>query len=116
MINVSCTSDYMNAYGALTAYVNSNPNNPVQGMLRYQNGRLEVFDGSGWIMMNMNVTVGLDAQGELAIAWVLERMAQERKWAELARTHPAVADAIRARDQAEQALSVVSRLCGELET
>jgi hypothetical protein len=116
MINVSCTSAYMNAYGAPTAYVNGNPNNPVQGMLRYQNSRLEVFDGSGWIMMNMNVTVGLDAQGESAITWALERMAQERKWAELARTHPAVADAIRARDQAEQALSVVSRLCGELET
>jgi hypothetical protein len=116
MINVSCTSAYMNAYGAPTAYVSSNPNNPVQGMLRYQNGHLEVFDGSGWIMMNMNVTVGLDAQGESAITWALERMAQERKWAELARTHPAVADAIRARDQAEQALSVVSRLCGELET
>jgi hypothetical protein len=116
MINVSCTSDYMNAYGAPTAYVNSNPNNPVQGMLRYQNSRLEVFDGSGWIMMNMNVTVGLDAQGESAITWALERMAQERKWTEMARTHPAVADAIRARDQAEQALSVVSRLCGELET
>ena len=116
MINVACTSRYMNAYGGPTAYVNSNPNNPVQGMLRYQNGRLEVFDGSGWIMMNMNVTVGLDAQGESAITWALERMAQERKWAELARTHPAVADAMAARDQAEQALSVVSRLCGELET
>jgi hypothetical protein len=116
MINVSCTSAYMNAYGAPTAYVNSNPNNPVQGMLRYQNSRLEVFDGSGWIMMNMNVTVGLDAQGESAIAWALERMKQEQRWAELAKTHPAVKDAIRARDKAEQALSVVSRLCGELET
>ena len=116
MINVACTSRYMNAYGGPTAYVNSNPNNPVQGMLRYQNSRLEVFDGSGWIMMNMNVTVGLDAQGESAIAWALERMKQEQRWAELAKTHPAVKDAIRARDKAEQALSVVSRLCGELET
>jgi hypothetical protein len=116
MINVSCTSAYMNAYGAPTAYVNSNPNNPVQGMLRYQNSRLEVFDGSGWIMMNMNVTVGLDAQGESAITWALERMAQERKWAELSQSHPAVADAMAARDQAEAALSMVAKLCGELET
>lgn len=116
MINVSCTSAYMNAFGAPTTYVSSNPNNPVQGMLRYQNGSMEVFDGSGWISMNMNVTVGLDAEGESAITWALERMAQERKWAKLALTHPAVADAIRARDQAEQALAVVSRLCGELET
>ena len=116
MINVACTSRYMNAYGGPTAYVNSNPNNPVQGMLRYQNSRLEVFDGSGWIMMNMNVTVGLDAQGESAIAWALERMKQEQRWAELAKTHPAVKDAIRARDKAEAALSMVAKLCGELET
>lgn len=117
MINVACTSAYMNAYGAPTGpYIGSNPNNPVQGMLRYQHGNLEVFDGSGWVKMIMDIAVGLDAEGEEAIAWARERMAQERKWAELARTHPAVADAIRARDQAEQALSVVSRLCGELET
>ena len=116
MINVSCTSAYMNAYGAPAAYVSSNPNNPVQGMLRYQNSRLEVFDGSAWIMMNMNVTVGLDAEGEEAITWARERMAQERRWAKLAEQHPAVADALAAREQAEQALSVVSKLCGELET
>lgn len=115
MINVSCTSAYMNAYGAPTAYVNSNPNNPVQGMLRYQNSRLEVFDGSAWIMMNMNISVGLDADGEAAITWAHERMAQERRWAKLAEQHPAVADALAVRERAEQALSVVSRLCGELE-
>jgi hypothetical protein len=67
-------------------------------------------------MMNMNVTVGLDAQGESAITWALERMAQEKQWAELAQSHPAVADAMAARDQAEAALSMVARLCGELET
>jgi hypothetical protein len=116
MINVACTSRYMNAYGGPTSYVSSNPNNPVQGMLRYQNSSLQAFDGSGWTNMNMNIGVGLDAEGESAIAWALERMKQEQRWAELAKTHPAVKDAIRARDQAEQALSVVSRLCGELET
>jgi hypothetical protein len=106
----------MNAYGGPTAYVGSNPNNPVQGMLRYQNSGLQVFDGSGWTNMDMNIDVGLDAEGESAIAWALERMKQEQRWAELAKTHPAVKDAIGARDKAEQALSVVSRLCGELET
>jgi hypothetical protein len=116
MINVACTSRYMNAYGGPTAYVGSNPDNPAQGMLRYQNNKLQVFDGHGWTNMDMNIGVGLDAEGEEAITWARERMAQERRWAELAKTHPAVKDAIRARDQAEQALSVVSRLCGELET
>ena len=117
MTNVTCTSAYMNAYGGLTGpYISSNPNNPVQGMLRYQNGSMEVFDGHGWARMVMDISVGLDAEGEAAITWARERMAQERKWAELARTHPAVADALAAREKAEQALAVVSRLCGELET
>jgi hypothetical protein len=117
MINVDCTSQYMNAYGTSSGpYIGSNPNNPVQGMLRYQNGNLEVFDGSGWARMIMDISVGLDAEGEQAIAWALERMEQERRWTKLAEQHPAVADAIRARDKAEKALAVVSRLCGELET
>jgi len=116
MINVACTSAYMNAYGGPTPYVVSNSNNPVQGMLRYQNGSLQVFDTSGWININMNVTVGLDAEGESAITWARERMAQERKWAQLAEQHPAVKDALAAREKAEKALAVVSRLCGELET
>lgn len=117
MINVACTSAYMNAYGAPTGpYIGSNPNNPVQGMLRYQHGNLEVFDGSGWVKMIMDIAVGLDAEGEEAIRWARERMAQERKWAKLAEQHPAVADALAAREKAEKALAVVSRLCGELET
>ena len=117
MINVSCTSAYMNAYGAPTGpYIGSNPNNPVQGMLRYQHGNLEVFDGSGWVRMIMDIAVGLDAEGEEAIRWARERMAQELKWAKLAEQHPAVADALATRERAEKALAVVSRLCGELET
>ena len=116
MITVASTSAYMNAHSATTApYVVSNSNNPMQGMVRYHNNSMEVFDGSGWINMNMNVTVGLDAEGEEAITWARERMAQERRWAELAQQHPAVADALAAREQAEQALAVVARLCGELE-
>jgi hypothetical protein len=116
MIHVTPTSAYMNAYGGTAStYISSNPNNPVQGMLRLQNGStLQVFDGAGWINMNMNISVGLDSEGEAAITWVRERMAQEQRWAELSKQYPAVADALAAREQAEQALAVVSRLCGEL--
>jgi hypothetical protein len=116
MITVATTSAYMNAHSATTApYVVSNPNNPMQGMLRYHNNSMEVFDGAGWIRMSMNITVGLNAVGDEAITWARERMAQEQRWAELAQQHPAVADALAAREQAEQALAVVARLCGELE-
>ena len=117
MLNVTPSSSYINAYGGSSTYVGSNPNNPVQGMLRLQNhGELQVFDGAGWVRMDMNISVGLNSEGEAAITWARERMAQERKWAELARQHPAVADALAARERAEEALATVSRLCGELES
>ena len=116
MINVASTSAYMNAHGATAApYVVSNPNNPMQGMLRYHNNSMEVFDGAGWSRISMNITVGLNNESEAVITWARDRMTQEQRWAELAQSHPAVADALAAREQAEQALAVVARLCGELE-
>jgi hypothetical protein len=117
MINVASTSAHMQAHSATTApYVSSNPNNPMQGMMRYHNNRVEVFDGAGWIFMSTNITVGLNGESEAAITWARDRMAQEQRWAKLAEKHPAVADALAAREQAEQALAVIARLCGELET
>jgi hypothetical protein len=63
-----------------------------------------------------NFTVGMTPRADAALTWAIERQAQEKRWTELALSHPAVADAIAARDRAEAALSVVARLCGELET
>jgi hypothetical protein len=105
------------AYNTGTSpWVGSNPNNVFQGQMRFVNNRIEVFDGSGWLPMADNITVGMTATAESALSWAIERQAQEKRWAELAQSHPAVADALAARDRAEAALSVVAKLCGELET
>jgi hypothetical protein len=117
MISVASSSPHLIAYNTGSSpWVSSNPNNVFQGQMRFVNNRMEVFDGASWLAMADNITVGMPPVAESALAWAIERQAQEKRWAELALSHPAVADAMAARDQAEAALSVVAKLCGELET
>jgi hypothetical protein len=117
MIGITSTSPYVVAHNTGTSpWVSPGSNNPAQGQMRFINNRMEVFDGSSWMAIVDNFTVGMTPVAEAALAWAIERQAQEKRWAELAKTHPAVADAMAARDQAESALSVVAKLCGELET
>jgi hypothetical protein len=117
MIGAVSTSPHLIAHNTGSApWVSTNPNNAFQGQMRFVNSRIEVFDGAVWLAMHNNITVGMTAVAESALAWAIERQAQEKRWAELAKSHPAVADALAARQQAESALSVVARLCGELES
>jgi hypothetical protein len=117
MIGITNTSPHLVAYNTGSApWVAANPNHPSQGQMRFVNNRIEVFDGGAWIGAMPAITVGMSATSESALSWAIERQAQEKRWAELAEQHPAVADALAARDRAEAALSVVARLCGELET
>jgi hypothetical protein len=117
MIGITSTSPNLIAHNTgASPWVASNPNNVFQGQMRFVNNRMEVFDGSVWLLMADNITVGMNAAAESALSWAIERQAQEKRWAELAQSHPAVADALSARDRAEAALSVVAKLCGELET
>jgi hypothetical protein len=97
-------------------WVSANPNNAFQGQMRFVNNRIEVFDGVAWLTTMPTITVGMAAAAESALTWAIERQSQEKRWAELAKQHPAVADALAARQRSEAALSVVARLCGELET
>jgi len=117
MIGIASTSPHLVAHNTSSSpWVSANPNNAFQGQMRFVNNRIEVFDGGTWLGATPTITVGMAAAAESALAWAIERQAQEKRWAELAQQHPAVADAMAARDQAEAALSVVARLCGELET
>jgi hypothetical protein len=124
MIGAISTSPHLVAYNTRNStWVSAgsnNPaagsNNPSQGQMRFVNNRMEVFDGASWVGMVDNITVGMTPVAESALTWAVERQAQEKRWSELAKTHPAVADAMAARDRAEAALSIVAKLCGELET
>jgi hypothetical protein len=117
MIGAISSSPHLVAHNTgSTPWVAANPSHPSQGQMRFINNRIEVFDGGAWLAMSDNITVGMTAAAESALTWAIERQAQEKRWAELAQQHPAVADALAARQRSEAALSVVARLCGELET
>lgn len=75
-------------------YVNSNPNNPIQGMLRLNGTNMQVFDGTSWIMMSTSyATVALSPTTEEAIDWAKRKMQEEKKLHERMEQHPGLKQA-----------------------
>lgn len=85
---------------------------PSSGMVRYVSKNLEVYDGSSWLPLQSSYpTIELDGVTQEAIQWTRRKMEQEKRMEELAKKHPAVADALAARERAEDALKIVVALC-----
>ena len=82
------------------------------GLVRYNNNNFEIYDGSTWIMMQSSYPqVELDGATQAAIHWVRRKMEEEKQLLELAKDHPTVADALLARDRAEDAVKIAAALC-----
>lgn len=78
-------------------YVNSNANNPIQGMLRVSGTDMQVFDGTTWITMNASyATVALSPTTEEAIDWVKRKMQEEKNLHDRMKRHPGLKDAYEA--------------------
>lgn len=87
-------------------------NNPSAGMVRYNGNNLEVYDGNSWLTMSSSIPqVELDSNTQAVLAWAREKMAEEARIKELAAKHPTVADALLARDRAEDAVKIAVALC-----
>jgi hypothetical protein len=81
-------------------------------MIRYVSNNLEVYDGSSWLPLQSSYpTIELDGITQEAIQWTRRRMEEEKRMLELAKTHPTVADALTAREQAEEAVRIAVALC-----
>jgi hypothetical protein len=75
-------------------YVNSNANNPMQGMMRINGSDLQVFDGSNWLSMSTSyATVALSPTTEEAIDWVKRKMQEEKNLHERMKQHPGLKQA-----------------------
>ena len=82
------------------------------GMVRYVNGNIEVYDGGSWLTLQSSYpTVELDGVTQEAIQWTRRRMEEEKRMLELAKNHPTVADALAARERAEEAVRIAVALC-----
>lgn len=85
---------------------------PSAGMVRYNNNNFEVYDGGSWLPMTSSYPqIGLDDPTLEAVQWARRKMEEEKRMLELAKTHPTVADALLARDRAEDALKIAVALC-----
>lgn len=85
---------------------------PSAGMVRYTGSNIEVYDGSSWLPMTSSYPqIELDSVTQEAVQWTRRKMEEEKRMLELAKTHPTVADALLARDRAEDALKIAMALC-----
>jgi hypothetical protein len=81
-------------------------------MVRYIGGNLEVYDGASWLPLQSSYpTIELDGVTVEVIQWARRRMEEEKRMLELARNHPTVADALAARERAEEAVRIAVALC-----
>ena len=92
--------------------IHTTNHHPDAGQVRYHDNQLQVHDGHTWIRVpGASAHVSLTGPAEDAIAWARKKMNQEAAAENLAKTHPAVADAIDAVRLAEQQLQTVVALC-----
>jgi hypothetical protein len=81
------------------------------GLVRYQNGNFEVFDGSSWLPLQSSYPqIELDGVTVEVVQWAKQKMIEEKRILELAKTHPTVADALAQVKLAEEQLAVVVAL------
>ena len=81
--------------------------NPMQGVVRCMNSRYEVWDGNNWQSMGYTVGVDLSHQSKQVMVWAYTKMNEEARMQDLAKRHPAVAEALMSVRHAEERLQVV---------
>jgi hypothetical protein len=84
----------VNGGNTTVPYVSTNPNNPIQGMIRISGSDMQVFDGSTWMTLSTSyATVGLEPIAEEAIKWVRRKMQEEHDLLQRMEKHPGLRQA-----------------------
>lgn len=92
--SVTTSSRYLtaNSFPGNTPWVD-NPQ-PLTGMVRYTNNRLEVFDGSNWAVIgDGGATVNLTPEAETLLDWAREKRFQEDNLKARLEKHPGLKEA-----------------------
>ena len=65
------------------------------GQMRYNTSlqQVEVYDGSAWIMLSQNVSVGLSYEAAEVLRWATEKMQEEAELKQRMERHPGLKDA-----------------------
>jgi protein subunit release factor A len=86
-------SKYITVLGGNTSvpYVNQNPNNPMQGVIRVWGSDMQVFDGNNWMTISTSyATVEVDHDTQRMLEWVKTKKLEEEMLPVLTSDHPAV--------------------------
>jgi hypothetical protein len=118
--NVFPTGRYVQVSGGnASTYVNGYSGAQGIGNMRYNTSsqRMEVFDGSSWVMLNMgSASVGLSPEAESLLDWARDKRNEELMWQSLANDNKAVKIALDNLEQARQQLDITAKLAREYET
>jgi hypothetical protein len=118
--NITASGRYVQVSGGTAStYVNGFSGAQGVGNMRYNtsNQSMEVFDGSNWIMLNMDyATVSLNGEAESLLDWARQKRNEELAWESLAKDNQAVKIALDNLEQAKRQLDVTAKLAREYET
>lgn len=107
--NGSPSSTYINSYAGILGAGNVRYNPAGQN--------LEVYDGNNWVMLSSSYsTVELTHEAQSLLDWAATERQRQQQYEELAKKHPAVADALESVKDAELKLRELSILCQESES
>ena len=91
-------------------YVNQNPNNPIQGMLRLWGNDMQVFDGSMWMNLSTSyATVSLDQETQDLLQWARAQRTMSLNRMTLAQNNPALMKALEAVKRAEDNFEILAK-------
>jgi len=91
-------------------YVNQNPSNPMQGILRINMSELEVFTGTNWQQVPSSyATVSLDQEVLDVIQWARVQRTMALNRLTLAQNNPALMKALEAVKRAEDNFEILSK-------
>ena len=110
---------YMNvSSSASSTYVNGYAGAQGVGNMRFNtsNQCIEVFDGTAWIMLNMDYAkIGLNNEAESLLDWARKKRDEELAWESLAKDNKAVKIALDHLEQARRQLDITAKLAREHE-
>jgi hypothetical protein len=82
-----------NNFGAPAPYLADNPNDTLNGLVRYKHSNFEIYDGYNkqWVTyFGQTVNITLDPRVQNVLSWVEQKMADEAREKELLEKHPAL--------------------------
>ena len=91
-------------------YINQNPNNPIQGMIRVNMTALEVFNGTAWqTLPSSYATVSIDQEVLDVIQWARTQRQLDMNRKTLIENNPALQKAYAAVKRAEANFDILSK-------